>query len=162
MLNNLEREIKQSRPFASACQEASLSLLRSADALRRLYAVVMEPFGITFQQYNVLRILRGAGEAGLPTTEIAERMIERSPGLTRLIDRLEAKGWVERARTKEDRRQVICTITGKGQQLIGDVEGPVRAAEQAAMARFDETGIDKFIENLRDIRQQVSDVLTGQ
>lgn len=162
MSYSLDQEIKQSRPFASACQEASLSLLRTADAMRRLYAVVMEPFGITFQQYNVLRILRGAGDAGLPTTEIAERMIERSPGLTRLIDRLEAKTWVERARTREDRRQVICTITEKGQKLVDDMEGPVRAAEQVAMTRFDETSINAFTAHLRNARQQISNVLTSE
>lgn len=162
MSYSLDQEIKQSRPFASACQEASLSLLRTADAMRRLYATVMEPFGITFQQYNVLRILRGAGEAGLPTTEIAERMIERSPGLTRLIDRLEAKMWVERTRTREDRRQVICTITEQGQKLVDDMEGPVRAAEQAAMTRFDEASINTFTKHLSSTRQQISDVLTSK
>lgn len=160
MSHKLDEEIKQSQPFASACQEASLSLLRTSDAMRYLYATVMEPFGITFQQYNVLRILRGAGNEGQPTTEIAERMIERSPGLTRLIDRLEAKDWVKRTRSQKDRRQVICIITKRGQNLVNEMEGSVRAAEQAAMARFDETGINAFIEHLSNARRQIGDVLT--
>src|SRR6185295_1524706 len=107
----LQREIRQTRPFRSRSQEAMLALLRTADQVHRSFARVVEPHGITLQQYNVLRILRGAGDAGLPTLEIGARMIERSPGVTRLIDRLEAKGWVRRERCPHDRRQVLCWIT---------------------------------------------------
>ncbi len=92
----LAREIQQKRPFQSARQEAALGLLKTVDVLRLHISRVLEPFGVTDQQYNVLRILRGAGQDGLPTLEIAERMIERAPGITRLIDRLETKGLVSR------------------------------------------------------------------
>src|SRR5688572_9880482 len=92
----LRREIKQARPFRSMAEEAALAVLRTADVLRRRLSEAMEPVGITMQQYNVLRILRGAGEGGLPTLEIADRMLERQPGITRLLDRLERKGWIER------------------------------------------------------------------
>src|SRR5258706_12493191 len=84
-------ELKQTKPFPSKRQEAAVALLRTADVIRRLFGAVVEPKGITVQQYNVLRILRGAGEPGLPTLDIAERMIETTPGITRLIDRLETK-----------------------------------------------------------------------
>src|SRR5437867_4356503 len=94
----IERELKQTRPFPSRRQEAAVALLRTADRLRHLLTRWLEPAGITAQQYNVLRILRGALPGPLPTLEIAERMIERTPGITRLLDRLEAKRLVGRER----------------------------------------------------------------
>src|SRR6202022_2294276 len=78
--------------FRSREQQATLSLLGTAAAVKRRLAQVIEPYGITPQQYNVLRILRGAGPSGLPTLTIGERMIEQTPGTTRLVDRLERKG----------------------------------------------------------------------
>src|SRR5258706_5345171 len=88
---DIVHELKQTRPFPSKAQEAAVALMRTADVLRRLRSAIVEPNGMTAQQYNGLRILRGAGELGLPTLEIAERMIESTPGITRLIDRLGTK-----------------------------------------------------------------------
>ena len=110
MVSRIQQEIKQSRPFHSKAQEASIGLMRTADLVRRAVSGIVEPYGITPQQYNVLRILRGAGERGLPTLEIAERMIESTPGITRLIDRLQAKKLVVRERCLTDRRQVQCFL----------------------------------------------------
>src|SRR3981081_4191954 len=115
---NIVQELKQTRPFPSKAQEAAVALLRTADVVRRLFGAVVEPEGITVQQYNVLRILRGAGERGLPTLEIADRMIETTPGITRLIDRLETKKLVVRVRCLTDRRQVFCRITVSGLSLL--------------------------------------------
>ena len=81
-VGSLRREIGQSRPFSSRRQEAALSLLKTADAVRRLIAGIVETEGVTPQQYNVLRILRGARPDGLPTLEIGRRMIEQAPGVT--------------------------------------------------------------------------------
>src|SRR6202008_362828 len=103
--------IKQRRPFRSRGQEGVLSLLRTADQLKRDFACLVEPHGLTLQQFNVLRILRGAGPKGLPPLDIAERMIEQAPGITRLLDRLEKKALVRRERCPEDRRQVLVAIT---------------------------------------------------
>src|SRR5438445_6730714 len=114
----LEQEIKQKRPFPSQRQRAVVGLLRTADVVGRFVDAVIEHQGVTGQQYNVLRILRGAGERGLPTLEIAERMIEQTPGITRLIDRLEAKKLVLRERCAADRRQVFCRITPAGLDLL--------------------------------------------
>ena len=115
--------------MSSETQEAALALLRTADVVRRAFAAVIEPHGITGQQYNVLRILRGAGEKGLPTLEIAERMIEQTPGITRLIDRLETKKLVLRERCKNDRRRVWCRITRGGRELLAKLDAPVTKAE---------------------------------
>lgn len=111
-------EIGQKIPFRSAGQEAVVSLLRTADEVRRYLTTHLAAEGMTIQQFNVLRILRGAGKDGLPTLEIGSRMIERQPGVTRLVDRLIAKGLVHRARSVEDRRKVVCTISAEGLALL--------------------------------------------
>jgi DNA-binding MarR family transcriptional regulator len=130
----LQREIRQTRPFRSASQEAVLGLLRTADVVRRFLARVLEPYDVTPQQYNVLRILRGAGAEGLPTLTIGERMLEDSPGVTRLIDRLVAKGLVSRQRSREDRRQVLCRITPPGLDLLARIDGIVDARDDDALS----------------------------
>jgi len=121
----LQREIQQTKPFRSIGQEAMLSLMRTTDLIQRRLAKMLAPSGITQQQYNVLRILRGAGPEGLPTLAIADRMVERTPGVTRLIDRLVAKGWVHRERARDDRRRVDCTISEEGRALLEELEDPV-------------------------------------
>ncbi len=129
----LAAELKQTRPFRSKRQEGMIGLLRTADVLRRTVAAVVEPHGITFQQYNVLRILRGAGPDGLPTLEIASRMIEQSPGITRLLDRLEARKLVTRLRCAKDRRRVLCTVTPEGLRLLAKLDAPVHEADDGAL-----------------------------
>ena len=138
MASRLQRELKQNKPFSAPTQEAAVGLMRTADLVRRSLAAVIEPLGITVQQYNVLRILRGAGERGLPTLEIAERMIEQTPGITRLIDRLEAKKLVARERSATDRRQVFCSITKEGLALVAQLDEPIRDAEKDALRELSE------------------------
>lgn len=134
----LAREIRQKKPFRSARQEASLGLLKTVDLLRRRAADVMQPFGVTDQQYNVLRILRGAGPDGLPTLEIAHRMIEQAPGITRLIDRLEKKGLVVRRRCETDRRQVYCVLAPAGRRLLARMDAPVAKMDSLLAALSDD------------------------
>jgi len=121
----LQREIRQRRPFPSAAQEGVVSVMRTADLLRRRMAALVEPHGITVQQFNVLRILRGSGPDGLPTLEVGARMVEETPGITRLLDRLESKGLVRRQRCPTDRRQHLCWITDKGLEVLASLDGPV-------------------------------------
>jgi DNA-binding MarR family transcriptional regulator len=135
-LSPLKDEIKQRRPFRSRGHEGVLSLLRTADQLKRDLAQVVEPHGLTLQQYNVLRILRGAGARGLPTLDIAERMIEQAPGITRLLDRLEKKAFVRRERCPQDRRQVLVAISPAGLRLLAGLDGPVAKADDALLERL--------------------------
>jgi MarR family transcriptional regulator, organic hydroperoxide resistance regulator len=132
-MSPLRDEIKQRRPFRSRGHEGVLSLLRTADHLRRRLAQVVEPHGLTLQQYNVLRILRGAGPRGLPTLDIADRMIEQAPGVTRLLDRLEKKALVKRERCPQDRRQVLVAITPGGLRLLTGLDGPVAKADDCLL-----------------------------
>src|SRR5262249_53382952 len=129
-MGTVQQEIRQRRPFGSTAQEAIVALLRTADLVRRQTTALVEPHGITMQQFNVLRILRGAGDAGMPTLEVAERMIEETPGVTRLLDRLEAKELVRRQRCPKDRRQHLCWITPKGLAILQRIDTvAVRSAD---------------------------------
>jgi DNA-binding MarR family transcriptional regulator len=129
----IQHEIHQSKPFRTRSQEGVVALLRTADVVRRYIGRVLEPFGVTTQQFNVLRILRGAGPEGLPTLAIGERMIEEAPGITRLLDRLEAKGLVRRERCPEDRRQVLCYATPAGLELLGRIDGAMNDADEQGL-----------------------------
>ncbi len=133
----LQREIGQTRPFRSPAQEATVSILRTADVVRRRLVEVVEPHGVTLQQYNVLRILRGAHPHPLPTLEIGERLIERMPGITRLLDRLEEKGLVRRERCSDDRRLVHCWITPAGLELLAAMDDAMDRADDDAVAELD-------------------------
>src|SRR5690554_2208580 len=113
----LQRELRKQQPFESLEHEVSLNLMRSEDFLQAPFAELFRQFGISGPQYNVLRILRGHGRA-LPSLEIAAQMVTRVPDITRLVDRLEAAGLVERHRTPEDRRVVLVQITQKGLDLL--------------------------------------------
>jgi len=145
-------EIKQSKPFRTRSQEAYLALLRTADDSRRYISQVLEPAGVTLQQYNVLRILRGAGEGGLPTLTVGERMVERTPGVTRLVDRMVRKGWVTRSRCTEDRRRVWCQITPSGLELLAQLDRPVQGVDDSFREVLDEPEIVELISYLDRIR----------
>lgn len=99
--------------------------MRAADLARRHMNAVVEPHGLTLQQFNVLRILRGGGADGLPTLEVASRMVEETPGITRLLDRLERKELIRRQRCPRDRRQHLCWITAKGLALLQKMDRPI-------------------------------------
>lgn len=129
----LRDEIKQKRPFRAGGAEVAVGILRTAAVLERHYNQIVLKRGITIQQYNVLRILRGAGEAGMPTLVIRDRMIHEAPGITRLLDRLEQGGLARRERQTADRRQVMCFITENGMRLLGDLDVEVVAADHAAV-----------------------------
>ncbi|HEX9161792.1 MAG TPA: MarR family transcriptional regulator [Thermoanaerobaculia bacterium] len=157
---SIQEEIKQSRPFRTRSQEAAVALMRTADMVRRAVSAIVEPHDITPQQYNVLRILRGAGDKGLPTLEIAERMIEQTPGITRLIDRLEAKDLVSRQRCETDRRQVFCTITREGLALLRKLDGPIRDADDWALAELSTRELTSLVTLLDKARTGLSAAVT--
>lgn len=149
----LREEIRQSRPFRSAAEEAVLALLRTTDEVSHRVALAVEPFGITVQQYNVLRILRGAGDTGLPTLDIADRMLERTPGITRLIDKLEAKELVSRMRGPDDRRQVLCRVTQRGLDLVAAITPGVDARVDESLRALDAAEAERLVALLDKIRE---------
>ena len=143
--SKLGGEAKQQRLVQSRQQDAVVSILRTANHLDRFCSPVFDQRGITSQQFNVLRILRGAGLGGLPTLDIAEKMIEQAPGITRLVDRLERKKLVRRERPSDNRRQVLCYITKPGLDLLQELETPVRNKVNQALRRLDESEIEELI-----------------
>ncbi|HWP42303.1 MAG TPA: MarR family transcriptional regulator [Blastocatellia bacterium] len=142
MADGKKKESKDHQP--AEAKSAYVALLATADRIRSFFESVCAPFNITAQQYNVLRILRGAGPEGLPTLTIAERMIERAPGITRMIDRLESKGLVEREVCPSDRRCVYCRITRKGLDLLKQLDGPVKEANRAAFGGLSKAEIEQL------------------
>src|SRR5947209_9506178 len=139
---------KPPETFRSREQQATLGLLRTADAVKRSLAQVIEPHGITPQQYNVLRILRGAGPDGLPTLSIGGRMIEQTPGVTRLVDRLVRKDLVARTPCPKDRRRVFCRITPKGLDLLKELDDPVNRWDAQAVAVLPPPELESLIDLL--------------
>jgi DNA-binding MarR family transcriptional regulator len=121
MSSRLQAEIKQSKPFAKLEHEAILGLLRTAAIVDHATDEMLRPFGVTGTQFNVLRILRGAGQQGLCGREIGERMITRVPDVPRLLDRLEKAELISRERDPNDRRHVTARITANGRELLDQV-----------------------------------------
>ncbi len=143
----LSDEIKKVRPFESLEQEAMLGLLRTADLLAGEMNDVLKPSGLSTTQYNVLRILRGAG-TGLPCGEIASRMITRDPDVTRLLDRMERRKLVSRCREKQDRRVVLTRITDAGQTLLSELDAIVADAHRKQLGHLTSLQLKQLIELL--------------
>ena len=120
----LAHEVGRKKKFRNSGEAAVIAILRTAVLLRRSLSAHFESAGVTMTQYNVLRILRGA-PAGLPTLEIRRRMLEEAAGITRLVDRLEASGLIDRERPAADRRQVFCRITTQGLELLENTESRI-------------------------------------
>jgi DNA-binding MarR family transcriptional regulator len=148
----IQQEIRQRRPFQSLAHEAVVALMRTADVIRRQMAALVEPHGITVQQYNVLRILRGAGADGLPTLEVGARMIEQTPGVTRLLDRLEAKELVRRQRCPKDRRQHLCWIAPKGLAVLQKLDGATERSHEESFKGLRSKEREAFIRLLDAVR----------
>jgi DNA-binding MarR family transcriptional regulator len=132
----LQKELRKKQPFESLEQEASLNLLRSADYMQAELNRLFSEYGISSPQFNVLRILRGLGGDGVPCQEIADQMITRMPDITRLVDRLEQAGFVQRARTAEDRRLVLVRILPAGLELLSRLDQPVLDLHKKALGHL--------------------------
>jgi DNA-binding MarR family transcriptional regulator len=135
MTEALSRRLKQPQ-FSSPAQEALLSVIVAANTLNDLMDRICETYRITRAQYNVLRILRGAHPGGHARSEIACRMVDRAPDITRLVDRLQARRLVKRTRGSEDQRQAITCITAKGIKLLDTMRPPIEAETRDLLARL--------------------------
>jgi DNA-binding MarR family transcriptional regulator len=134
----LQHELRQSRPFASPETEAALSVLRTAALLGSAVAETLKPHGLTPTQYNVLRILRGAGDGGLCRHEVGDRLVTPVPDVTRLLDRLEAAALIRRHRDPEDRRQVRARITPQGLRRLATLDGVLDALHRQQLGHLEE------------------------
>jgi DNA-binding MarR family transcriptional regulator len=158
MAGKLQNEIGKTGPFASLEEEATLNLLRTADRLMGLCESALKPAGITPTQYNVLRILRGVSPQGVACQEIARRMITRDADLTRLLDRLESRGFVRRDRQTDDRRVVHILITEAGLALLAGLDSTTVKMNQTIFSFLERERLTTLVELLEQVREQVEQV----
>lgn len=123
----LQEELKQNKPFKSSEEELYLSIIRTAAVLEHAIGQALKAYRITPTQYNVLRMLRGAGSAGLCRNEVGERLVTSVPDVTRLLDRMEETGWIARERSDQDRRFVRARISPRGLELVNKMDSAVTA-----------------------------------
>jgi len=146
-------EIQQTKPFALLEEEAALNIMRTAEVLGKASACFLREYDLSPTQYNVLRILRGAEPTGATCSQIADRMINHDPDITRLLDRLEARGFLTRDRSKEDRRVVRARISSAGLEVVARIDRPLRAFLKANLGQLDQPGLTSLIGQLEQIRE---------
>ncbi len=137
MARKLPTEAPRRAPLTHLAQQVFLNVLRTADHLDQGLAELLKPFGLTPTQYNVLRILRGAGARGLACRELGERMLTHDPDVTRLLDRLARRGLLARRRPSQDRRVILAAITAEGLRLLEQLDAPVADLHRRQLAHLD-------------------------
>ena len=152
MAGRLAREIRQNKPFELLEEEAFLNLARTFEVLQQKVGEALKPHQLTPTQYNVLRILRGAGSEGVTCSQAGERMVNHDPDMTRLLDRLEARKLVERKRSSQDRRVVITRITKKGLTLTNSLDEPMKAMLKQQAGHVGREKLQQLIETLESLR----------
>jgi DNA-binding MarR family transcriptional regulator len=153
MTPTLLEELRQTRPFASLEEEALLAIIRTSAVLMDDFDQMLKPHGITATQYNVLRILRGAEPNGLCRNELRDRMLTRMPDVTRLLDRMEEAGLVERARGDEDRRMVGTRITKGALRLLAKLDKVVAEDQKRRFVGVSAKQLQSLIDVLGTLRQ---------
>jgi DNA-binding MarR family transcriptional regulator len=153
MTSKLQQEIQQSKPFANLREELWLNLSRTAAEVGHVVEQKLRPYGLSPTQYNVLRILRGAGPDGLCQYQIKERLVAQVPDVPRILDRMEKAGWVERVRAETDKRMVMATLSERGKQLVGDLDEPIPAMMEQLFHALTEAEQEKLNELLVNARK---------
>jgi DNA-binding MarR family transcriptional regulator len=155
MSPKLQEELKQNKPFKCPEEEAALNVLRTAGMLDRAMSQALKPHGITPTQYNVLRILRGAGENGLCRNEVGERLIREVPDVTRLLDRMEEMDLIGRHRGGSDRRFVTTKITPKGLELADRLDDDVHQANKRLLGHLSPEQLQTLVSLLEIAREKL-------
>ncbi len=151
-VGSLRDEIKQAGPWSSREQEAFLNLLRTADTLARGELTLLKNANLSPNQYNALRILRGAGADGVSCSELGNRLIERDPDVTRLIDKLEERGLMARTRDARDRRVYRNVITEAGLDLLASLDAPIVAIHRKQLGHLGDEKLNALIRLLEEAR----------
>jgi len=136
-------------------EQVSILILRAADYVGQQTEEILKPHGLTGTQYNVLRILRGAGPEGLPCKSVGCRMISHDPDMTRLLDRMEKRGLIARERQKDDRRVVKARITPAGLEILKKLDNPVREYHKTKFAHLSATKLKQLAELLGECQKPV-------
>jgi DNA-binding MarR family transcriptional regulator len=149
----LQGELKQTRPFASREEEVYLSVQRTAELLWWGVNETLKRADLTPTQYNVLRILRGAGPEGISCSEISERLVTKDSDITRLLDRLEARGLISREREANDRRRINARATADGLRLLSELDAPVAECHRRQLGHLGArqlAALGKLLDAVRD------------
>ncbi len=159
-MSRLQRELRQTKPFASPAVEAHLAIIRTADLLSRRFTALLKPHDLSPAQYNVLRILRGhhrqdPAARGMPCGTIAERLISYDPDVTRLVDRLVKAGLAVRDRDDRDRRVVLVRIAPAGLDLLDRLDVAVTGHDSAGFEDLPPARIQTLIDTLAAIRDRL-------
>ncbi|HMQ04954.1 MAG TPA: MarR family transcriptional regulator [Pyrinomonadaceae bacterium] len=154
----LQKELQQTKPFASLQEAAHLAVLVTAERFKTNASHIFKTKDLTPAQYNVLRILRGAGEEGISCTDISGRMITRDSDITRMLDRLEARGLITRRRQANDRRVVKAFISEAGLEVLNDLDGPLSTFNQDQMAGLSEKELNSLIKLLEKARGNITNM----
>src|SRR5262249_208257 len=136
-------------------EQVSILILRAADYVGQQTEEILKPHGLTGTQYNVLRMLRGAGSEGLPCKSVGCRMISHDPDMTRLLDRMEKRGLIARERQKDDRRVVKAWITPAGLEILKKLDNPVREYHKMKFAHLSATKLKQLAELLGECQKPV-------
>lgn len=150
---NLQDEIGKKKPFELAEEEAYLNVRRTAATLESFFGKLFRKSGLSEATYNVLRILRSAGDEGRCWSDIREDLVVQVPDVTRLIDRLEKAGHVERVRCDKDRRKVYVRITAQGREIVESLDDPVRQLLRERLGHVSEADLrrlSRLLERVRD------------
>lgn len=126
----IEEEIKQTKPFPNPQTKAIVNLNFTASWLTGIYSQFLKPFGISIQQYNILRILKGMRPKPATVKVLIERMIDKNSNASRLVDKLLKKGLLERSACLEDRRRVDVMITDAGLEMVDQITKAIRDKDQ--------------------------------
>jgi DNA-binding MarR family transcriptional regulator len=156
-MSKLQAEIKQSKPFDSLEEELMLNLTRTAAVLGHELEQKLRPHGLSGTQYNVLRILRGAGAEGLMQCEVGARLVAQVPDVPRILTRMERAGWVQRVRGTEDRRAVHTTLTEKGLELVNGLDAVVPGGARGMFSELSREEMEQMCELLVKARSGVRD-----
>jgi len=151
----LQQEIHQTKAIRSLEEEAALNIVRTADVLMLALGDVLKPHLLSPTQYNILRILRGAGEPGASCKDIGSRLVARDPDITRLMDRLEQRDLVTRDRAKQDRRVVTHRLTRAGLELVNELDGPIEALHRKTVGHMKTGKLRELVRLLEDVRREV-------
>lgn len=133
-----QKEARRAATDGGREEEVYLSMLLAVERLSRGVTETLATAELTPTQYNALRILRGAGDAGASCTEVSDRMVTKDSDVTRLLDRLEARGLISRGRAEDDRRRVVARITGEGLRVLAELDGPVAETHRKQLGHLSE------------------------
>ncbi len=154
MASSLQQELKQNKPFASLKQEVMINLNRTVAVLGHEMEQKLKPFGLTPTQFNVLRILRGAGEQALCQYEVGQRLVAQVPDVPRLLARMERSGWIKRRRAPSDKRVVTSLITKQGLSVLAEIDSSLTVWERRTLRHLSDEQLITLNQLLNLARQE--------